>query len=238
MKTLSATGPSLGPVIWKLSPGCCGEAVQVQAVVPVGAADEGQAVGAEMGAGVAGSCGAGAPSAGCALLSSLSKATDSSRMLPVARLAQISGGARDEPQRVIVEAGADVPVALFGQGLVLVVGAAVRKLGGGNVQDTAPGRGSGIMCTKPSRSWQLNPGSPCRGRCRSRNSWRERLMLNVTMHWYWFQMLTIRSSFSSPESSCQPESRSVPVIVSAPGGPRPPGRRWRSGPSWPGRGSC
>ena len=23
-------------------------------------------------------------------------------------------------------------------------------------------------------------------------------MLNVTMHWYWFQTLTIRSSFSSP----------------------------------------
>ena len=46
----------------------------------------------------------------------------------------------------------------------------------------------------------------------------ERLMLNVTMHWYWFQMLTIRSSFSSPESSCQPESRSVPIIGQHPAG--------------------
>ena len=46
-------------------------------------------------------------------------------------------------QRVIVEAGAHVPVALFGQGLVLVVGAAVLKLGGGNVQDTAPAHGWG-----------------------------------------------------------------------------------------------
>ena len=36
-------------------------------------------------------------------------------------------------------------------------------------------------------------------------------MLKVTMHWYWFQMFTIRSTFSSPvqvssqlDSSCGP----------------------------------
>ena len=43
IKTDSATGPSAGPKVWKDSPGVVGEAVQVQAVVPVGAADQRQA---------------------------------------------------------------------------------------------------------------------------------------------------------------------------------------------------
>ena len=60
----------------------------------------------------------------------------------VARFAQIGGGAGDEPQRVVVKAGAHVGVASFGQRLVLVVGAAVLKLNGGNVEN-APARAVG-----------------------------------------------------------------------------------------------
>ncbi len=42
-----------------------------------------------------------------------------------------------------LKAGADVPIALFGQGLVLVVGAAVLELGGGDIQNALPGTGGG-----------------------------------------------------------------------------------------------
>ena len=116
------------------------EAVQVEAVVPVGPADEGQAVGAKMGAGVLETA-AQVLHQGLRLAFVIVKGHGLIQNAPVARLTQISGGAGNEPERVIVEAGAHVPVALFGQGLVLVVGAAVLKLGGGNVQDTAPGTG-------------------------------------------------------------------------------------------------
>ena len=44
MKTDSATLPSLLVVVWKDCPGSDGEAVQVEAVVPVGAPDQRQAV--------------------------------------------------------------------------------------------------------------------------------------------------------------------------------------------------
>ena len=37
----------------------------------------------------------------------------------------------------------------------------------------------------------------------------ERDMLNVTMHWYGFQMLTMRSSRSSPDFTVYVESSSV-----------------------------
>ena len=113
-----------------------GEAVQVQAVVPVGAADEGQTVGAEVGAGEV-------EAAAQMLHQRLSlalivvKGHGLVEDAVVAGLAQISGGARNQPQRVIVKAGAHVPVALFGQGLVLVVGAAVLKLGGSDIEDAA-----------------------------------------------------------------------------------------------------
>ena len=57
---------------------------------------------------------------------------------PVAGLPQVGGGAGNEPEWVIVEAAAHIPVALFRQGLILVVGAAILKLGGGNVQNALP----------------------------------------------------------------------------------------------------
>ena len=67
------------------------------------------------------------------------RSTCSSKMRHVAGLAQVGVDAGDQPQRVVVEAAADVHVALFGQRLVLVVGAAVRELCGGDVQNTLAG---------------------------------------------------------------------------------------------------
>ena len=55
---------------------------------------------------------------------------------------------------------------------------------------------SGMRCTKPSRSWLESRKPIPRPIPVSKND-ADRDMLNVTMHWYWFQMLTIRSSFSS-----------------------------------------
>lgn len=57
---------------------------------------------------------------------------------PVARLAEVGVRSGNEPQRVVVKAAAHSQVALLGQGLVLVIGAAVGELGGGNVQDAFP----------------------------------------------------------------------------------------------------
>lgn len=57
---------------------------------------------------------------------------------PVARLAEVGVRSGNEPQRVIVKAAANRQIARLGQGLVLVIGAAVGELGGGNVQDAFP----------------------------------------------------------------------------------------------------
>ena len=54
---------------------------------------------------------------------------------PVAGLAQIRVHACDQPQRIVVEAAADGEISLFRERLILVIGAAVRKLRGGDVQD-------------------------------------------------------------------------------------------------------
>ena len=117
-----------------------GEAVQVQAVIPVGAADERQTVGTQMGAGKV-EAAAQVLHQGLRLGGVVIKGYLFFQNRPVAGLPQVGGGTGNEPQRVIVEAGADIPVALFGQGLVLVVGAAILKLGGGNIQNALPGAG-------------------------------------------------------------------------------------------------
>ena len=57
----------------------------------------------------------------------------------VARLTDIGTGGGNQPERVIIEAAADVRVALLGQGLVLMISAAVRELGGSDVDDPFPG---------------------------------------------------------------------------------------------------
>ena len=56
----------------------------------------------------------------------------------VAGLLDVGRRAGNQPQGIVVEAAADVVVALFGEGLILVVAAAVAELGGGDVQDALP----------------------------------------------------------------------------------------------------
>ena len=70
---------------------------------------------------------------------------------PVAGLAQIGGSAGNEPQRVIVEAGADIAVAFLGQGLVLVVALPSSNWVAAISRMRSRAR-DGMMCTKPSRS--------------------------------------------------------------------------------------
>ena len=149
--------------------GVLGEAVQVQAVVPVSAADEGQAVGAEVGAGEA-EAAAQMLHEGLCLARIVVKGDGLVQNGPVAGLAEIGGGACDEPERVIVEAGSNIAVALFGQGLILVVGAAILELGGGDVQNAARGRAPGSCGRSPADPGSCR-GSPSRGRCRFRSSW-------------------------------------------------------------------
>ena len=116
------------------------EAVQVQAVVPVGAANQRQAVGAFVGRQVA-------KAAAQVFQQRLGEGVVVVEVhllvqdAHVAGLAQVGVDGGDQPQRVIVEAGANVHVALFGQWLVLVVGAAVGELCGGDVQNTLAGAG-------------------------------------------------------------------------------------------------
>ena len=51
-------------------------------------------------------------------------------------LSYVSTGTCNEPQRIIVEAAANIGVALLGQRLVLMVSAAVLELGGSDIDDT------------------------------------------------------------------------------------------------------
>ena len=120
------------------------ETVQVQAVIPVGAADQRQAVRPLVGVQVA-------EAAAQMLKQRLCKAVvvvKVHRLVQnrvVTRFAQVGVHGGNQPQRVIVEAGADIHVALFRQRLVLVVGAAIGELGGGNVQNTLPRTGGDQM---------------------------------------------------------------------------------------------
>ena len=59
--------------------------------------------------------------------------------VPVTGLSDVGIGAGDQPQRVIVEAAADIGISFFGQRLILVVCAAVFLLGSGNIQDPLSG---------------------------------------------------------------------------------------------------
>ena len=169
MKTLSATGPSLGPVVLEALSGSCGEAVQIQAVVPVGAADLGQSVGS--------------PVVGCIPEAPAEvlhqgrfvgvtgiKGTHFIQNTEVSGLLDIGGGRRDQPEGVIIKAAADAGVAPLGEGLILVISASVLELGIGNINDTplSPSPGSGGQ----------NQGGPGRDRGirypsqSAHNSWR------------------------------------------------------------------
>ena len=54
----------------------------------------------------------------------------------IAGLSYISTGTCNEPQRIIIEATADIGVAFLGQRLVLMVRTAVLELGGSDINDT------------------------------------------------------------------------------------------------------
>ena len=110
------------------------EAVEVQAVVPVRAPDQRQAVRAEMCL-----CKIEAPA------QMLHERFGQLRIVvevdllvqdaPVTGLAKIGVRPGNQPQRVVVEAAADRQIPLLGQGLILVIGAAVRELRRRDVQD-------------------------------------------------------------------------------------------------------
>ena len=56
----------------------------------------------------------------------------------IPRFPDIGAGAGDQPQRIVIEAAADVRIAGFGQRLILMISAAVVKLYGGDIQDAFP----------------------------------------------------------------------------------------------------
>ncbi len=114
------------------------EAVQVEAVVPVGAADERQAVRPSAFEGVADR----SPEVLVERALAARLVVERHGHLQdrgVARLLQVGGHGQDEPGRVVVEPGAHVVVAALGERLVLVVGAAARKLGCRQVQQPLAG---------------------------------------------------------------------------------------------------
>ena len=181
MKTLSATGPRWGPVVWKALSGSCGEAIQIQAVIPVGAADLGQSVGSPV-VGRIPEPPAEVLHQGCLVGVTGIKGTHFIQDAEVAGLLDIGGGRRDQPEGVIVIKAAD-GIAPRGEGLIPVISASVLELGIGDINDTlsrpSPGSG-GQNQGDPGR----NHGIPFPFPVRSHNSWRPWLTQKVTMHRY------------------------------------------------------
>lgn len=117
--------------------GVGGEAVEIQTVVPVGSADERQSVRAEV-------C-ADEPEAAAQMLHERRgivrvtvKRNAFIQYRPVTCFAQVSVHARDQPQRVVVEPAADCKISLLRERLILMIGAAVRELRGGDIQNALP----------------------------------------------------------------------------------------------------
>ena len=111
-----------------------GEAVQIQAVVPVRASDQRQAVRALVGHDVV--------KGSCEMLEErnlgrfiIVERNHLIKNREVARLLDVGGGACDQPQRVIVESGSDIGIAPLGERLVLMIRGAVLKLRRSNVDD-------------------------------------------------------------------------------------------------------
>ena len=115
--------------------GVFGEAVEIEAVIPVGTADQRQPVRTQMLHRVV-------EAAAEMLHERLRKrevAVKRHGFLQngvVPRLTDVGVGSGNQPKRIVVEAAADRHVAFFGQRLILMVGAAVRELRGGDVQDS------------------------------------------------------------------------------------------------------
>ena len=134
-------GPFAGAGDLEALAGMCGEAVEVQAVVPVGPADERQLVRPQMREGIAEAAAKMLHEGRCVLFVAV-KCDAFVQNRPVARLAQVCVYTGNEPERVVVEAAADGKVAFLCERLVLMVRAAVRELRGGDIKNTlsrAPG---------------------------------------------------------------------------------------------------
>ena len=117
-----------------------GKAVEVQAIVPVGAADERQAVRAEAFERVIEAAAQVFVKRllGAGLVLELHRLVEDA---PVAGFLEVSRDAEDEPVRVVVETAADVVVAAFGERLILVERAAGLELRGRDVEDAFAGAG-------------------------------------------------------------------------------------------------
>ena len=117
-----------------------GETVEVQAIVPVGAADERQAVRAEAFERVIEAAAQVFVERllGAGLVLELHRLVEDA---PVAGFLEVGRDAEDEPVRVVVEAAADVVVAALGERLILVERAAGLELRGGDVEDAFAGAG-------------------------------------------------------------------------------------------------
>jgi len=114
------------------------KAVEVEAIVPVGAADERKAMWAE--------------AFKCVIEAALQVLIERlfgagfvvvlNRFIqdaPVAGLFEVGAHADDQPVRIIVESTTDIVVAALGEGLVLVIGAACGQLRGGEIEDALAG---------------------------------------------------------------------------------------------------
>ena len=120
------------------------EAVEVEAVVPVGTSDEWQLVRTEV-----------VDDMVHRNLQVLEETYLAARLVverhllgedgEVARLLYVSHGSEDEPAWIIVESATDVVVAALGEWLILMIAAAVWELGAGNVDDALPCTGGNLM---------------------------------------------------------------------------------------------
>ncbi|MNO32640.1 hypothetical protein D3C76_226370 [compost metagenome] len=114
------------------------EAVQVQTVIPVRASDQRQAMRSEViGNMLEGTLQMLEQGSGIVRIAVKRNLLIQNRI--VAGFLDVGSCSRDQPERIIIEAGADFVVAFFGERLVLVIRAAVFELGSGDIQNTLSG---------------------------------------------------------------------------------------------------
>ena len=116
------------------------EAVEIQAVVPVGSTDERQAVRTDTFEGVIETAAQVFVKRllGARFVFELHRFVEDA---PVAGFLEVGRDAQDEPVRIVVEAAADVVVPAFGERLILVERAAGLELRGRDVEDAFAGAG-------------------------------------------------------------------------------------------------
>ena len=164
MNTDSATPPSRFSVVWNDSPGVSEKQFRLRQSFQSARPISGSPCGPRRSSVYAKRALAGARTAalGAGLVVVRHRLVEDAR---VAGLLDVGGHAQDQPQRVVVEAGADVVVAALGERLVLVVGAAVGELRRGDVED-ALARPLRDHVHEARAGPGSSRGSPCRGRSR------------------------------------------------------------------------